>query len=224
VIQKRLDTFTVVDLPKGMDLLSEEKNVVLRYDPGPARKVALQMKEKAAKKKINPKDLEKLSRELQSELQGQVVAALSGPLYAYFLRSSDAIVMSDPLLLRKHHYFYFAEQGREHDRVVASDFNVTSERGGSYFVGGFAQFPYSAGLAAAHSKNLAGGVESMAAQLATIRSVDWDRFTESDQRLTALRIIVAREWIYESVRKPDLLRALSEETMGLCHCPDGRTC
>src|SRR5215469_13870077 len=214
IIQKRLDTFTLVDLPKGMNLLGEEKNVVLRYDPGPARKVALQMKEKAAKKKINTRDFEKLSRELQGELQGQVVAALSGPLYAYFLRSSDAIVISDPFLLRKHHYFRFAEQGREHERVVASDFEVTSEKGGSYFVGGFAQFPYSAGLAAAHSKNLAGGVESMAAQLATIRSVDWDRFTESDQRLAALRIIVAREWIYESARKPDLLRALSEETHG----------
>ena len=215
VIQKELDTFTVVDLPKGMNLLGEEKNVMMRYDPGPARKLALQMKEKTAKKKVNPKDLEKLSREFEGELQGQVVAALSGPLYAYFLRSSDAIVMSDPLLLRKHHYFPFSEQGREHERVLESDFHVTSERGGSYFVGGFTQFPYSAGLAAAHSKNLAGGVESMAAQLATIRSVDWDRFTESDQRLAALRVIVAREWIYESARKPELLRALSEETMGL---------
>jgi Tfp pilus assembly protein PilF len=215
VIQKRLDSFPAVDLPKELNLSGEEKNVVLRYDPGAARRVASQMKEKAAKKKLNPKDLEKLSRELQVELQGQVVAALSGPLYAYFLRSSDAIVMSDPLLLRKHHYVPFSEPGREHERVVVSDFNVTSEKGGSYFVGGFAQFPYSAGLAAAHSKNLAGGVESMAAQLATIRGADWDRFTESDQRLAALRIIVAREWVYESARKPDLLRALGEETMGL---------
>jgi len=214
-LQKEIDSLPVAELPKEVIVSGEEKNAILRYDPAAARKVALQMREKTAKRKINPKDLEKLSRELQAELQPQVVAALSGPLYALFLRSSDSAVMNDPLLLRKHHYFQFSGPNQQHARIVESDFNVTSEKGGSYFVGGFAQFPYSAGLAAAHSKNMGGSIENVAAQLATIRTADWDRFTEADQRLASLCIIVAREWIYESARNSDLLRALSDETMGL---------
>jgi hypothetical protein len=205
----------VVDLPKGTKISGEEKSAILRYDPAPAHKAAEQIKEKAAKRKINPKDLEKLTRELQAELQPQVVAALAGPVYAYFLRSSDVIAMNDPLLLRKHHYFEFANQSLQRRRILLSEFNASSEAAGSYFLGGFVQFAYSAGMAAVHSKNLAGSAESMAAQLATIRSADWEWLDESDLRLAALRIIVAREWIYESARQPELLRTLSEQTVGL---------
>lgn len=214
-IQRGVDSLPVVELPKGTKISGEEKNAILRYDPAPARKVVGQMREKTSKRKINPKDLQKLARELQTELQPQVVAALVGPVYAYFLRSSDVIVMNDPLLLRKHHYFEFAVQGLQHRRILVSEFTASSEAAGSYFTGGFVQFAYSAGMAAVHSKNLAGSTESMAAQLATIRSSEWEWLDESDQRLAALRIIVAREWIYESARQPELLRALSEQTVGL---------
>jgi hypothetical protein len=214
VILKGIDGLPTVEIPKEAKIKSEEKSLILRYDPASARKVAAQLKEKAAKKKVNPKDLQKLVRDLQGELQGQVTAALAGSIYAYFLRSSDAIVMNDPLLLRKHHYFDF-ELPSQHERIVESDFSATSDDAGSYFVGGFAQFAYSAGLAATHSKNLGSTSESMAAQLATIRSADWDRLDESCQRLAALRVIVAREWIYESSRKAVAFRALSDETMGL---------
>lgn len=214
-IVKAVESLPVVELPKAEKIPGEEKNSILRYDSAAARKVAAQLKEKASKRKVNPKDLQKLAHELEGELQGQVAAALSGPVYAYFLRSSDAIVVNDPLLLRKHHYFEFNAPSAKHEEVISSDFTVSSEAIGSYFTGGFAQFAYSAGLAAAHSKNFGGSKESMAAQLATIRGTDWERLDESDQRLAALRIIVAREWIYESARKPEVFRALSESTMGL---------
>jgi tetratricopeptide (TPR) repeat protein len=214
-IAKAVDTLAPVELPKAEKIPGEEKNSILRYDSAPARKIVAQLKEKTSKRKVNPKDLQKLAHELEGELQGQVTAALSGPLYAYFLRSTDAIVINDPLLLRKHHYFQFNTPSAKHEEVISSDFAVSSETIGSYFIGGFAQFAYSAGLAAAYSKNLGGSKETMAAQLASIRSADWERLDESDQRLAALRVIVAREWIYESARQPDVYRALSESTMGL---------
>ena len=214
-IQKDVDSLPMVELPKGTKISGEEKNAILRYDPASARKVVVQMKEKTSKRKINPKDLQKLARELQAELQPQVVAALVGPIYAYFLRSSDVIVMNDPLLLRKHHYFEFSVHELQHQKILVSEFSATSESAGSYFIGGFVQFAYSAGMAAVHSKNLAGSAESMAAQLATIRSSEWEWLDESVQRLAALRIIVAREWIYESARQPELLHALNEQTVGL---------
>ncbi|HEV2731499.1 MAG TPA: hypothetical protein VGV15_15820, partial [Terriglobales bacterium] len=215
-IQKWIDGLPTVDLPKEIKVSGKEKSAILRYDPAPARKIVAQLREKAAKRKPNPKDLEKLARQLRSELQPQVTAALAGPLYAYFLRSSDLVVANDPLLLRKHHYFDFSFEGFERRKIVPSDFKPKSEAAGSYFLGGFAQFAGSAGLAAVHSKNLGGAsMESTASQLATIRSGGWDLLDESDQRLIALRIVVAREWVYESARKPELLRALNEETMGL---------
>ncbi|HET9307113.1 MAG TPA: hypothetical protein VFO46_13900 [Candidatus Sulfotelmatobacter sp.] len=214
-IEKALETLPSVELPKADKLSGEEKNCILRYDSTPARKVAVQLKEKASKRKINPKDLQKLARDLQGELQAQVAAAVAGPIYAYFLRSTDAIVMNDPLLLRKHHYFAFNVSSQQREKIVPSDFNVSGEAVGSYFVGGFAQFAYSAGVAASHSKNLGSGGATLAAQLASIRSADWDRLHESDQRLAALRIIVAREWLYQSARQPDVFRALGDSTLGL---------
>ncbi len=214
-IEKDLDSLPVVDLPKGTKVTGKEKNALARYDLAPARKVVSEMKEKAAKRKANVNDLQKLSRQLLAELQPQVAVAVAGPLYAYFLRSSDVIVMEDQLLLRKHHYFEFESDSLSHQRMPPSDFIVSSEEAGSYFSGGFAQFPYAAGLAAAHSKGPGRAPEALAAQLATIRGAELDRLNESDQRLVALRIIVAREWIYESARNPEVLRALREETVGL---------
>lgn len=215
IVQKGVDNLPSVEIPKDAKITGEEKNGILRYDPASARKVVAQIREKTGKKKINPKDVQKLALELQGELQAQVTAALAGPIYGYFMRSSDAIVINDPLLLRKHHYFEFSSQLLQHRKLEESDFTVNSEASGSYFIGGFAQFPYSAGLAAMHSKKMGGSMEGMAAQLATIRSADWDRLDESDQRLAALRIIVAREWMYESARSPELFRALGDQTMGL---------
>ena len=171
-IQKGVNGLPKVDLPKEIKVSGKEKNAILRYDPAPVRKIAAQLREKAAKRKPHPKDMEKLAQELRAELQPQVTAALAGPLYAYFLRSTDLIVANDSLLLRKHHYFDFSFEGFEQVKIVSSDFRSKSEAAGSYFLGGFAQFAYSAGLAEAYTNG--GSMESMASQLATIRSTSWD--------------------------------------------------
>ena len=214
-IQKALDNLPLVTLAKEAKTSGKERNEIGRYDPAPMRKLVAEMKEKASKRKSNTSDLQKLAHELMGELQPQVCAAIVGPIYAYFLRASDVVVMADPLLLRKHHYFDFSSDGAEHHRLPESDFQQSSEGIGSYFLGGFGQFPYAAGVAAAHSKNPGAALESLAAQLATLRSAEWDRLGESSQHTASLRIIVAREWIYESAQNPELLHSLSYETMGL---------
>ncbi len=214
-IQKKIDGLPVVSLPKEAKVQGKEKNEILRYDPTPARKLIAEMREKAGKRKPNLNDIQKLAHELLGELEPQVCAAVAGPIYAYFLRSSDVVVMDDPLLLRKHHYFDFASDSAEHNRLPAADLRPSSEGAGSYFMGGFGQFPYAAGLAAAQSKSAGAALESLAAQLATLRSAEWNRLDETNQHVAALRILVAREWIYESGQNPELLRALSYQTMGL---------
>jgi hypothetical protein len=120
------------------------------------------------------------------------------------------------LLLRKHHYFNYSGDGHQSTNVD-SDFRKDSEGVGSYFVGGFGRFALAAGAAAAvgWKSGGPGAGESIVAEVAAIRAAPWNRLEESDLRLVSLRISVAREWIFESARRPELLQALGEETQGL---------
>jgi len=216
-IKKSAEGLPAVELPKSIKVTGKEKDCILRYEPGAAQKSAAELATKFNKKKPNAKEIEKASQELLAELQPQVTLALAGKVYAYFLRSSDLVVSEDPLLLRKHHYFNFNSEIERKQLLAESSFNQSSEGTGSYFVGGFAQFPLAAGAAAAIGWRTGGpgGSEAIAAQVAAIRSTAWDRLEESDQRLVSLRIAIAKEWIFESARRPEAIHALSEETMGL---------
>jgi hypothetical protein len=216
-IKKAADGLPLVELPKGSKIIGKEKEGILRYEPAPAQKAVAELTQKLSKKKLSPKDIEKNSQELLGELQPQVTLALASKVYAYFLRSSDLVVSEDPLFLRKHRYFDFvSEEGRK-QLLPESNFERSSEGIGSYFQGGFAEFSLAAGKAASVGWKTGGpgGSESVAAQVAVIRSAAWDHLLESDQRLVSLRITVAREWIYMSAAQPEVFRALSEETMGV---------
>lgn len=216
-IQKSVEGLPAVDLPKGAKVEGKDKESITRYEPAPAQKVAAELSQKLSRKKLNPKDIEKISQELLGELQPQVALALAGQVYAYFLRPSDLVVSEDPLLLRKHHYFEFDSDSGRKQLLAESNFKQTSSGAGSYFLGGFAQFALAAGRAASVGWKTAGpgGSESVAAQVAAIRTAAWDRLEESDQRLASLRITIAREWIYVSAGQGEALQALSEDTMGV---------
>jgi len=59
------------------------------------------------------------------------------------------------------------------------------------------------------------GLSQLLRRLLPSAAAPWNRLEESDLRLVSLRISVAREWIFESARRPELLQALGEETQGL---------
>ncbi len=217
IMEKAAASLPAIDLAKHAKVPGKEKDELQAYDPAPLKKELDDLRQKVAKRKPNPKDIAKLSQELLAHLEPQVNAALAGPIYAFFLRPSDLVVSEDPLLLRKHRYFNFVEGNAYHQAFVAeSDFYKQSEGLGSYFVGGFAQFPIAVGSAARVGWKAASGTEdAVGAEIAAIRSTSWERLKESDQRLIGLRILVAREWIVQSARNPDVLLALREETVGL---------
>ena len=216
-IERGAASFPSVTLPKNAKVDGKEKEAIVRYEPAAITKLAGELREKAGRRKANPRDIEKIARELLAELEPQVTLALAGRVYAYFLRPADLIVSEDALLLRKHRYLDFSAQGSHGEVMVESRFEQHSERAGSYFTGGFAQFGLAAGTAAAVGWKTGGhgGGEAIAAEIAAIRGAIWERLDESDQRLVALRIEAAREWIVEAARRPAEFRALSEETMGL---------
>jgi tetratricopeptide (TPR) repeat protein len=216
-IEKATASFPSVTLQKGTKVDGREKENLLRYDPSSIHKVADELRQNAAKRKANPKDFEKLSHQLLAAIEPQVTVALAGPVYAFFLRPSDLVVSDDPLLLRKHRYLNFTAEASLRQTLSESRFQKESERAGSYFAGGFAQFALAAGTAAAVGWKTAGhgGTEAIAAEIAAIRATNWDQLKESDQRIVSLRIEAAREWIFESARRQEEFRTLSEETMGL---------
>ena len=205
-----------IQFSKETKVQGREKESVERYGTASIVKLVTQLNQKSAQRKVNRGEIEKLSHELLAELEPQITLALSGPVYAYFLRSTDFVVSDDPLLLRKHHYSNFNPFGQSFTSLD-SYFQRDSKGLGSYFTGGFAQFALAAGTAAAAGWKTGGpgATESIAAEVAAIRAATWDRLEESDLRLVSLRILVAREWIVESAHSPDLLQALSEETQGL---------
>ena len=216
-IEKSVASIASVALPKESKVRGRDKEAITRYETTPIVKLIGEANQKASKRKVNHDEIEKLSNEILAALEPQVTLALTGPIYGYFLRSTDLVESADALLLRKHRYLDFSEGGNQNANLKSAFFK-NSEGVGSYFVGGFAQFPLAAGSASAVGWRNAGGPgagESVVAEIAAIRATTWENLKESDQRLLSLRILVAREWIVESASRPDLLEALSEETLGL---------
>src|SRR5215472_12371212 len=97
-----------------------------------------------------------------------------------------------------------------------ADLAQSSEKAGSYFTGGFADFAQAAGIAAAKSAKLGGEYgESVAAkQIGAIRMTNWANLRDEDLRLMALKITVAKEWIVHA-SQPENESALAEATLGL---------
>jgi Flp pilus assembly protein TadD len=207
----------LVNIPKHQTATNKEREAILLYSPEEVQKRADELIQKAQKRKPNPNAAQKLANELLRAMEPQVTLALAGPVYAYFLRSSDLVIEEDALLLRKHRYFDFLSENQHRSPIQESEFVPRNESVGSYFVGGFAQFGMAAGRAAATGWRHGGpgGDRMIAAQITAIRSTPWDLLSESDQRLVSLRILVAREWIVAAAKNEATLQGLSKATTGL---------
>jgi tetratricopeptide (TPR) repeat protein len=217
VLSRSTAMLPLVPIPKQAKVAGKEKDAILLYDPTNLQKLVDEWNENAARSPKNLKTTQQLAEELLKAMEPQVTLALAGPVYAYFMRSSDLVVSEDPLLLRKHHYFDFELPLEQHRLVRGSEFVPSSDGLGSYLQGGFAQFGLAAGfaVAAGWKQGGSGGAAVMAEQIDAIRSAAWDRLRESDQRLVALRILAAREWIIRSAQDPAVFLTLSEDTSGL---------
>ena len=168
-----------------------------------------------AKKKVNPKDLDKIAHDLIGELGPSTTIALTGLVYAYYLRPSDLVVSDDPLLVRKHSYVDLTSAPRSGEFTNAQ-FRKTQEKMGSHFMGGLGDFAIAAGGAASVGVLAAGASEmTVAAQMAALRATQWQELRDDDLLLAAARIRVAREWITKAASDANLSEALADETMGL---------
>jgi Flp pilus assembly protein TadD len=202
-------------LPKKQNAKGKEKTNLKAFQATKVRDTIAHVRKQAAKNKSNPKDLQKLCQDLMAEINPQVKIALSGIIYAYYLRPADLLVAEDPLLLRKHQFKVF-DPLRKQEVFSPSELVVDSGGIGSYFEGGFASFSKIAGRAAAANAKSNANIEAVLAhQLGSLRATPWNRLEDQDLRLASLKVRLAREWILEAAARPEARAGLADATLGL---------
>ncbi len=217
VLETRASALSAGEATKELGLKGKERQSVEGFQTRRLPEIVKQLREKTTKKKVNPKDLEKLAQDYLEEIDAPVRWALEGVVYAYFLSPDDLLVSEDPLLLRKHQFVTLAAGQKSPHLFEPADLTQSSEKAGSYFTGGFADFGDAAGLAAAMSSKLGGETGGVVAakQISALRSTHWDQLREQDLRLLGLKVSVAREWIVRSASQPELAAGLAESALGL---------
>jgi tetratricopeptide (TPR) repeat protein len=205
-----------VEIPRADKIEGKPKQAIERYSLVRLPAMIAELREKALKKKANPKDLEKPAREILTEFGPQIRLAVAGIVYAAYLSPADSLVANDPLLLRKHESFELHATSSAKPAFVPSDLIVANSNGGSYFVGGFGDFSFASGTAAILGvRSNTPDTHLFARQLSAIRMTAWSQYRDDDQQLLGMRIRIAREWIVYSASQPALLRDLSEDTLGI---------
>jgi tetratricopeptide (TPR) repeat protein len=217
VLETRATGLLVVDVPKDLGVKGKQRDLVEAFQPRRLQEIVKQFHDKTAKKNVKLQDLERLSGEYLGAIDVPVRWALAGIIYAYFLRPDDLLVSEDPLLLRKHEFSKLDQAAKTLHVFEPSYFNPSSEKAGSYFIGGFAEFADAAGSAAAMSAKLGGDYGQMVAgkQIGALRSTNWENLRDEDLRLLGLKVAVAREWIVRASQQPELEASLAEATFGL---------
>ena len=206
-----------LDIPRYRKISTREREMLQLYSTDGVHEQAHALERIAASPDPDFKAARNAANAVLAAISPQLTAALAGPIYAYYLRSTDLIVSEDPFLLRKHRYLDFGLPFAGTALVDRPEFFRSSEGTGSHFTGGFGNFALMAGRAAAAGFHQGGqGAGAMiAAQIAAIRSAAWDRLTETDQRTVALRILAGREWIARAATDDEYARALSSVTLGV---------
>jgi hypothetical protein len=176
-----------------------------------------EVQQRSTKAKLQSKDLAGPVDNILEELRPQLLLAMSGLIYGYYLSPDDLVVSEDPLLLRKHRFTTLEEDLQELGPLQASDFKPVSTGTGSYFTGGFATFSHSAAKAATNGGNVAGlgGAEYAVAEIASIRNADWWNLRNEELEVFGLLVRTGREWVLAAAEKPEVRAALDEAATGM---------
>lgn len=214
-IDSAVAKIAAVNLPKEMKAEPEMKNAVRQFLPDKLQRTAASMRQKLGRgKKVNPKDAAKFQVDLMAELEPQLQLAAEGAVYAYYFRPQDIAVADDALFLRKHRAIP-PSAGVRSPVFAPSRFELGAN--GSYLSGAFADMATAAAKAALPGVQAGGGNSSdlTAAQIASVRSTNWQFFGDREQRLFGLRIRAAREWIVEAATNPAMRAGVAENSTGI---------
>jgi Flp pilus assembly protein TadD len=216
-IQRQLAALTVIPFPKSWKLSGDRRKYMNFFDNAPSLAVVAKMRERLAKKKRNPADVDKLSAQLLTELEPWVQLALTGRIYARFLDPSDMLVSEDAMLLRKHEFISLDAGRTTHEYFPSSALLVSSESSGSRFEGGLAEFSLTAGEARAAGNHMGGpaGAPFAKALLGSVREADWRGITPAGLASFSASVRLAREWIVASATSTAMRGVLEAQTRGI---------
>lgn len=214
---KSLDEATreipVVAITKEMGFEDKKKRLVQSYSAVALKQTQRRLARAVARKKPRQGELRRLGGRLVDEMLPQVCLALSGIVYAYYLRPDDLPVSEDPLFLRKHEYYkadvQFNDKYFEPTQLVG-----LGEDTGTYVTGGLSGMASVAGQVARFGLRIMdpdaqalSGVE-----LASLRAARWQQLGDADLRRLSLAVLLGREWIVEAAShqeaRADLIRAV----------------
>jgi len=205
-----------VEVPKTLRVKGKLHEVLQIYEKPKAAAEIAKLSQKSGKGKLNQKDVEKLCRELLTDVNPQVRVAVTGILYAYYFRPTDLLISEDPLFLRKHEFVELGSGVHRSPFAETPELQVSSEEAGSYLRGGFAGFSGTAGRVAGSGPKHGAGTDAVfAAQIGSLRATNWRNVGDRAPIILGLKVRLAREWIERAARDPGLLADVADSALGI---------
>lgn len=178
-------------------------------------RLARELERRASRRRQNPADFERISRNLCGALAPWLELGLRGLVLGLYFRPSDLVISEDPLFLRKYCYRDFSEVIKE--TFPLPDVYFDRKGVGAIPKGSLAGLWILAGRVAALSdpstNAAARHIEGL--QLGAIRNAFLWRLTGTDLRLVRLSVLAGREWVAEAAFSADEARALARAWEGL---------
>ncbi len=205
-----------VAVTKELGFREERKRLVASFETAELLRAQSQLAKAAARRRVRQPEMERRARALRAGLLPHVVTALTGVIYAYYLRPDDLPVAEDPLFLRKHEFADLGKQFQD-NFFPATNLKGISEDTGSYIAGGFAGMAQAAGHVAQFSLRTRDPEAHALArmQLGSLRASRWHEVREIEMRRFVLTTLLGREWIVAAARDAAARSELAEAVAGL---------
>lgn len=216
-LEKSFAALPRVEFSKAQKPRSEIRQTVELYCALGGARLLAEVRKQAARKKPNPKEFEKLSRQLLQELAAPLALAALSLDYAYFLRPSDLAAAEDALLVRKHQFIELDTTTKKTTWFPPAEFEISSDSVGSFARGSMAGFAYTAGriARAGRAGSSVSNENVQVMQTAAVRSTPLWQLRVEDLRSFKLRVLAGREWVVESSRNSGVRESLETATVGL---------
>lgn len=176
---------------------------------------ARELERRACRRRQNPADFERISRNLCGALAPWLELGLRGLVLGLYFRPSDLLIREDPLFLRKYCYRDFTEFIKQ--TFPLPDVSFDQKGVGAIPQGSLAGLWMLAGRVAALSDPSANAaarhIEGL--QLGAIRNAFLQRLTGTDLRLVRLSVLAGREWVAEAAFSIEETSALARAWEGL---------
>lgn len=176
---------------------------------------APELERRASRRRQNPADFERISRNLCGALAPWLELGLRGLVLGLYFRPSDLLISEDPLLLRKYCYRDLSEVIK--NRFPLPDVYFDRKGVGAIPRGSLAGLWMLAGRVAALSDPSANAaarhIEVL--PLGAIRNAFLWRLTGTDLRLIRLGVLAGRDWVAEAAFSVEEASALARAWEGL---------